>query len=494
MNRSDDRNWAVGARPSRPQHPRNSLAADRSPDGPVILRLHQAVNSCLVRKAFVRRLGSARRPGWPRDGNAFPVSSVLPFARGCAAQGVLLFLILVAVGAHAHWVAFNDHYRNATYTHSNVTDWNVFGTAGGAPGNAGPLKDITNGTVLPVTLTITNVSVTSVTVAGAPTSGTPAYVTFNGYVHFGSGTVGHSIQIGPGAVMAHVFSGLNPNRRYSFKGTAVRGHSSYTNRWARIELSGADSFTSAHSSNVLTAARVPGALAENEAAFCSGVNHTPETGDIVAWEEVDPGGDGIIVVYSRQYAGPVPGGNSGGAYGYGLTALRLEEVLPTPPGITSEPQDAFVCAGQAAGFSVSVSGSRPLGFQWFKDGVAIPNATNQTHTVPSAGGGDVGGYSVVVTNLAGSVTSRVAALVVSTNPVVIARQPEDQTVLLGTAATFRVGWMPRPPGLSCISGTGTRSPMLSPACPLPVPPTTSSRFPLCRRRTRCFTTSWPATA
>ena len=41
------------------------------------------------------------------------------------------------------------------------------------------------------------------------------------------------------------------------------------------------------------------------------------------------------------------------------------------PAITTQPQSQSVQAGNAALFSVTASGSSPLGYQWFNDGVAI---------------------------------------------------------------------------------------------------------------------------
>ena len=43
--------------------------------------------------------------------------------------------------------------------------------------------------------------------------------------------------------------------------------------------------------------------------------------------------------------------------------------------------------------------------QWRKDGAAIPGATAATFTLPAARPSDAGGYSVVVSNGTGSVTS-----------------------------------------------------------------------------------------
>jgi len=76
-----------------------------------------------------------------------------------------------------------------------------------------------------------------------------------------------------------------------------------------------------------------------------------------------------------------------------------------------------VTAGQTATFSVGANGTAPLYYQWRKGSVAIGNATNASYTTPGTVLGDNGAlFSVVVTNVAGSVTSANATLTV--NPVV----------------------------------------------------------------------------
>lgn len=57
-------------------------------------------------------------------------------------------------------------------------------------------------------------------------------------------------------------------------------------------------------------------------------------------------------------------------------------------------------------FSVTVaSGTLPFTYQWRKNGVAIVGATAATYNIPSVAASDVGTYTVVVTNKAGSTTS-----------------------------------------------------------------------------------------
>ncbi len=86
-----------------------------------------------------------------------------PIWRVSCHPSTLLACALVALpvgSAFAQFVAFNDHYQG-TASSNNATFWNVYTNLSGAPGNSGPLKNITNGLgvsngAVAITLTITN--------------------------------------------------------------------------------------------------------------------------------------------------------------------------------------------------------------------------------------------------------------------------------------------------------------------------------------------------
>ncbi len=89
------------------------------------------------------------------------------------------------------------------------------------------------------------------------------------------------------------------------------------------------------------------------------------------------------------------------------TSLTSPSVDPTPaanlPSYTN-PEALFV--GGSATLSVVGGGMFPLGFQWQKDGVAIPGANASELTLASFAPADVGIYTVVVSNEAGTVVSQ----------------------------------------------------------------------------------------
>ncbi len=240
----------------------------------------------------------------------------------------------------SRWIAFNDHYAGPG-THPNATAWNPFGTEGGAPGDEGPLHNVQTGAALPAYLTVMEFGAFADTACGAPVPGTPAYATFNGYVDFGSGDRNHAILVTESSEVFHLFTGLNPLRRYSFRGTVVGGEANYSNRWTRFTLVGASAFTPAHTANVLTAAIQP-ALAPEEAAMNTGDNRS---GDMVGWDNIVPGPDGAFLIVSSQYTGPAPGNEHPGPMAYAPVAVRLEEIGATPFVALTEPLDGSTVVG-----------------------------------------------------------------------------------------------------------------------------------------------------
>jgi autotransporter-associated beta strand protein len=81
-----------------------------------------------------------------------------------------------------------------------------------------------------------------------------------------------------------------------------------------------------------------------------------------------------------------------------------------PPVIAAQPQSVSALMGGTATFSVMVNNSPGLGYQWFKDGVAIGGATGSSFTIQNAQAADIGSYTVAVNNGAGGVTSDAATL------------------------------------------------------------------------------------
>lgn len=84
-----------------------------------------------------------------------------------------------------------------------------------------------------------------------------------------------------------------------------------------------------------------------------------------------------------------------------------------PPTITVQPLHKLVSVGDSPRFTVSATGTAPLIYQWRLDGTNLSGATQSTYTQTNALLNEAGGYSVVITNAVGSITSSVAALVIT---------------------------------------------------------------------------------
>jgi hypothetical protein len=110
----------------------------------------------------------------------------------------------------------------------------------------------------------------------------------------------------------------------------------------------------------------------------------------------------------------------------------------TAPAITAQPQSVSLYPGNDATFSVAATGSAPLSFQWQFNGASIPGATNNSYTGVNIQPKDVGNYSVVVANSAGSLASSNALLTLLDSPYVQAVQatPGERSALISWNTTI----------------------------------------------------------
>src|SRR5207244_3483456 len=85
----------------------------------------------------------------------------------------------------------------------------------------------------------------------------------------------------------------------------------------------------------------------------------------------------------------------------------------TPPKLIRQPANKTASLFADATFRVTANGDAPLSYQWrFNDGDLI-GMTNTALTVTNVQRANAGNYSVVVTNLSGSLTSQVATLTIT---------------------------------------------------------------------------------
>ena len=125
-----------------------------------------------------------------------------------------------------------------------------------------------------------------------------------------------------------------------------------------------------------------------------------------------------------------------------VPAAEVSYTVPTAtnsavaPGIVSQPTNQTTVAGSTATFQVSASGTAPLSYQWLFNGVNLSGATDTSLTLSNVQPSQAGGYSALVSNSAGSVTSAVAQLTVLVPPS-FTLQPASQSVKAGSTVQFQ---------------------------------------------------------
>ena len=125
--------------------------------------------------------------------------------------------------------------------------------------------------------------------------------------------------------------------------------------------------------------------------------------------------DGIGSTARLFYPTGVAVDGSGNVYVADTNNHTIRMGAPTAaPVIQTQPQSQTVTSGSSVRFSVTATGAPAPIFQWKKDSSAIPGATGSTYSLASALTSDAGSYTVVITNILGSVTSNQATLTVNT--------------------------------------------------------------------------------
>jgi uncharacterized repeat protein (TIGR03803 family) len=156
---------------------------------------------------------------------------------------------------------------------------------------------------------------------------------------------------------------------------------------------------------------------------------------LFSFSRTDPAGWGAYGGLTLASDGWVYGTTMFGGAGGGGVVFRLAR----PPEILAQPNDRTNDIGTVATFSVSAIGSKPLGYQWLKNGVPIldggnvSGATTSSLALANVQPNDAGEFSVIVSNSAGTVTSSAASLAL---PVDSDGDgvPDDRDLCPGTAA------------------------------------------------------------
>jgi Right handed beta helix region len=100
-----------------------------------------------------------------------------------------------------------------------------------------------------------------------------------------------------------------------------------------------------------------------------------------------------------------------------ITGCGLGVDCVNAPAITGQPSNQIVDNGEPAIFTVAAIGTSPLSYQWMKNGLPIPGATQATYVTPVSTYGDsLSSFSVSVSNYLGQLTSSPASLAVIASP------------------------------------------------------------------------------
>lgn len=248
---------------------------------------------------------------------------------------------------------------------------------------------------------------------------------------------------------------LNPGARWTLSagGTVSADFAAIANSAATAPLQGEASATCTNGGNntgwnfppvAADFTKQPGnvtALAGQKAVFSVSVSGYPAPA--FAWRKR---GDTTVLsreaVYTILSADPA----ANGAHYYctinnGFGDVESADGILTvnePPTITSGPRDSSVVLGSPVSFTVTVAGTPPFKYKWFKGGsAAVLDSVAVLRIAPTSAAQDGDSLYCTVTNAFGSATSKRAALKINF-PAKVAVQPQNATVLDGGSARFSV--------------------------------------------------------
>ena len=139
--------------------------------------------------------------------------------------------------------------------------------------------------------------------------------------------------------------------------------------------------------------------------------------DTVSGTKGDPSSVQFQAETGRKYFIVVDG--IGGARGIAHLNYALDPNLPPrPPVITKQPESLAVSRRTAVALSVVADSADPVAYQWQHDGSILAQQTNASLLLTSPQKGDAGDYTVVVTNVAGAITSTPARISIISAPMI----------------------------------------------------------------------------
>lgn len=166
----------------------------------------------------------------------------------------------------------------------------------------------------------------------------------------------------------------------------------------------------------------------------------------------DTNGVPYIIVDKVDYRDSAPWPSSADGGGALLRRLDLAAYGDDPANwigyapltITAQPTNLTLRPGFTAAFDVTAYGAGTLAYQWRKDGVDLPHATNTPLVLTNVQLADDGAYTVVVSDATGSLVSAPATLGILITPSIV-QPPVGQTVVAGGQVTLSCTITGNPP-------------------------------------------------
>ena len=157
----------------------------------------------------------------------------------------------------------------------------------------------------------------------------------------------------------------------------------------------------------------------------AGLNISGETGTnftIVSTAATDAGSYDVVVT---------------NGFGGSITSSVATLTMLFPPTITQPPQSHVAIIGSNTTFSVAATGTPTLTYQWQKNGLNIGGAAATNYSLTGVTTNDEAGYTVVITNPYGSITSAIAQLTIVFPPHITV-QPTNQVIAAGNSANLTI--------------------------------------------------------